>query len=68
MDGWELQSVVHARRPNLPVVLITSHYEPDDRRACIQHGQGSRLMLFKKPFDAQQLLVAVHVMVRAGAS
>jgi len=68
MDGWELQSVVHARRPNLPVVLITGHYEPDDRRACTQHGQGSHLMLFKKPFDAQQLLGAVHVMVQATAS
>lgn len=68
MDGWELQSVVHARRPDLPVVLITGHYEPDDRRVGIQHGQGSPLMLFKKPFDAQQLLGAVHMMAQAMAS
>jgi len=59
MDGWELQSLVHARRPNLPVVLITGHDEPNDRFARIQQGRGGALLLFRKPFDAQQLLVAI---------
>ena len=65
MDGWELQSVVHAQRPNLPVVLITGQYESEDRRARVQGGQADVLLLLKKPFDAQQLLVAVSAMVKA---
>jgi FixJ family two-component response regulator len=66
MDGWELQSFVHARRPNLPVVLITGHDEPSDRRARVQQGQGGVLLVFKKPFDARQLLLAISAMVKAG--
>jgi FixJ family two-component response regulator len=65
MDGWELQSVVHAQRPNLPVVLITGHDEPNDRCARVQQDHGSHLLLFKKPFDARELLVAVQAMVQA---
>ena len=64
MDGWELQSLVHALRPNLPVVLITGHDAPNHRRTRVQQGQRDVLVLFKKPFDAQQLLVAVGAMVR----
>jgi FixJ family two-component response regulator len=65
MDGWELQSLVHAQRPNLPVVLITGHDEPNDGRARDRQGPRGVLLLFKKPFDAQQLLVAVSAMVKA---
>jgi CheY-like chemotaxis protein len=39
MTGWEVARVVKARRPDLPVVLITGWGEdpegrPDDRRAA----------------------------------
>jgi FixJ family two-component response regulator len=68
MDGWELQSLVHARRPDLPVVLITGHDEPNDRCARDRQDRGGVLLLFKKPFDALQLLVAVSAMVKTSDS
>lgn len=68
MDGWELQSVVHVQRPDLPVILITGHCESDDRRVRVEQDQGRLLLLFKKPFDAQQLLAAVQAMVQGAAS
>ena len=54
MDGWQLSSIVAARRPELPIILITAHeggqpLEPPD----------SRQILFSKPFDAQRLLAAI---------
>ena len=65
MDGWELQAVVHAERANLPMVLITGrHVSSDARRVSVQTLQGAALRLFKKPFDAHNLLVAVNSMVR----
>jgi FixJ family two-component response regulator len=64
MDGWQLQSLVHARRPDLPIVLITGHHEPNDRRAGDRQDRRGALLVFKKPFDAQQLLLAVSAMVK----
>lgn len=56
IDGFELTRRVLAVRPELPVFLITGHQELADRVPP----SGSRpLRVFKKPFDADELLTAV---------
>jgi FixJ family two-component response regulator len=56
MDGFELLRTVHLTRPELPIILITGHPDMLNRLPQI----GSRHCgLFKKPFDGQELLMAV---------
>lgn len=53
-NGFELRDMVTKERPDLPVFLITGRHEiADQDRAKDNNG------FFRKPFDAQQLLVAV---------
>jgi FixJ family two-component response regulator len=53
-DGFELRDMVTKERPDLPVFLITGRHEiADQDRAMDSSG------FFRKPFDAQRLLVAV---------
>jgi len=59
MDGWELRAIVAARRPELPIILITAH-EADERQAS----PDSRQLLLGKPFDAQRLLSAITSVLR----
>jgi FixJ family two-component response regulator len=56
MDGFELLRVVHAVRPELPVILITGHPEMLNRPPPVGAGH---YWLFKKPFDGQELLSAI---------
>jgi FixJ family two-component response regulator len=61
MDGFELLRVVHAARPELPIILITGHPEMLNRSPRI----GRRhYRLFRKPFNGQELLTAVSDAVR----
>jgi len=55
IDGWELQRLAHAARPELPVILITGHDVPDPDPAA---QRGTR-RFFRKPFSGQELLAAV---------
>jgi FixJ family two-component response regulator len=56
LDGFELQRIARARRPDLPVILITGRHEiADQRRAAALGNHG----FFCKPFDGQSLLAAV---------
>ncbi len=59
IDGFELLRVASAARPELPVILITGHPELVKRSPPVGPG-GYRL--FKKPFDGQELLMAVDAM------
>jgi FixJ family two-component response regulator len=56
MDGFELSRLVHTTRPSLPVILITGHPEILSR---LPSANSDHYRLFKKPFDAQELLTAV---------
>jgi FixJ family two-component response regulator len=49
MDGLELKRIVHRRRAELPVILITGHEVTDEVLDC-----------FRKPFNDHQLLAAVR--------
>jgi FixJ family two-component response regulator len=60
MNGFELSRVVHAERPELPIILITGQPEMLNHTpvcsACYR--------LFKKPFAGQELLTAVSDALR----
>src|SRR5260370_39749086 len=55
IDGFELQRLAHAARPELPVILITHRDAPDETMAAAQGCRG----FFPKPFNGQELLTAV---------
>ena len=60
MDGFELARAVQAARPALPVILVTGR--PDLLRRSPLDGLG-QYRVFKKPFDGQELLTAVALML-----
>jgi FixJ family two-component response regulator len=55
-DGFELVRLVHAARPQLPVVLITGY---PDRLMRLPPLAGSPPRVFTKPFQGHELLEAV---------
>lgn len=57
IDGLELQRRVGLQRPELPVIFVSAHYDPDTRDRAI--GQGAAAFLYK-PFDAADLLGAIQ--------
>ena len=61
MDGFELLRMVHAARPELPIILITGHPDMLSRLPAIGP---THYRLFKKPFDGQELLAAVSGALR----
>jgi FixJ family two-component response regulator len=66
MDGWQLEDIVAAARPSLPIILITgddlAEQEARSRRA---HGRPHALL--RKPFDSRELLAAIASAVRRSA-
>jgi len=62
MDGFELARAVHAARPALPLIFVTGR--PDLLRRSHLDGLG-QYRVFKKPFDGQELLTAVTLMVKS---
>lgn len=61
MDGLELARAVQAARPALPVILVTGR--PDLLHQS-QLDRPGHYRVFKKPFDGQELLSAVTLMLR----
>jgi len=62
MDGWQLESIVAAARPDLPIVMISG----DDvaQREARQPKVGTRpRVLLEKPFNAPQLLATIEAAV-----
>lgn len=56
MDGFELVRLVHAARPQLPIILITGY---PDRLTRLPALGGSTPRLFTKPFQGTELLGAL---------
>jgi FixJ family two-component response regulator len=54
VDGFELQRLAKAARPELPIILVTGRHELA-QRASEQRNQ----WLFEKPFDGPAMLAAV---------
>jgi len=53
MDGLELQRRVRLERPELPVILISAHYDEAIRQRALDQGAAGFL---SKPFDVAELL------------
>ena len=60
MNGLELAGAVQAARP-LPVILVTGR---PDLLPRTRLGRPSPYRVFKKPFDGQELLTAIGLMLR----
>jgi FixJ family two-component response regulator len=58
MDGWEVELYILQKRPTMPLVFITGH-EDKRRQALSRAPAGRSRLIFKKPFDGQQLLAAI---------
>lgn len=54
-DGFELRRLIKARRPELPVILISGRIEMDQVRGAERGWKG----FFRKPFNSQELLASV---------
>jgi FixJ family two-component response regulator len=64
IDGWQLESIVAAARPKLPIVMITG----DDvaQREARQPRVGTRpRVVLKKPFNAPRLLATIKAAIHA---
>jgi len=61
IDGLELQRLVRAIRPELPVIFITGRHDLADLRRAVEQGNQG---FFQKPFDGPALLAAVSQAVR----
>ena len=61
IDGVELLEAIRARRPGLPVVLMSGYAEPPQRRAL----DGTGAVFLSKPFAADDLLDAVRAALAA---
>jgi FixJ family two-component response regulator len=61
MDGLELAQAVQAVRPALPVILVTGRPDLLHRSRLDRPGH---YRVFKKPFDARELLTAVEFALR----
>lgn len=62
MDGLALARKVQATRPTLPIILVTGR--PDLLERSQLGAATNRYRVFKKPFDGQELLTAVALMLR----
>ncbi len=60
IDGVELLETIRARRPGLPVVLMSGYAEPPQRRAL----EGAGAVFLAKRFAAEALLDAVRAALR----
>jgi FixJ family two-component response regulator len=56
VNGFELQTIMAERRPNLPVILITGRFASTDPRAISPNNFG----IFEKPVLGEVLLDAVR--------
>jgi FixJ family two-component response regulator len=57
MDGIELQRRIKLERPDLPVILISAHYNAEIRRRAIEEGV---VHFLYKPFDPTDLLGTIQ--------
>jgi FixJ family two-component response regulator len=62
INGLELARAVQAARPGLPVILVTGRPDLLHRSPL---ARPDRHRVFKKPFNGQELLTAVALMLRS---
>jgi FixJ family two-component response regulator len=65
MSGIELPGLLASAGRSLPVIIVTAHDSPEERRAAHEAGV---MAFFKKPVDDQALLDAVEWALVAGSA
>jgi FixJ family two-component response regulator len=60
MDGLDLQRCIRLERPDLPVIFITAHHDDEVERCAFAQGAA---FFIRKPFDAEELLQAVKIVL-----
>ncbi len=64
LDGWMAMSLIRARRPNLPIVVLTNSGGAENEKRAEQSGAAGFLV---KPCGAELLLRAVAKALRQGS-
>jgi len=67
IDGVELVRRLRARRPDLPVVIMSGNAPADLRESLTRGGEGPLIMV-AKPMRLTQLLGALHEVLKTKAS
>jgi len=57
IDGLELYRRVKRRRPELPVIYMTAHYDADSERLALEDGAAGFL---RKSFSGREFLGAIR--------
>ena len=57
IDGLELQRRLNAEACHVPVIFVTAH---DDKTNCRKALEAGARAVFHKPFDADELVAAIH--------
>ena len=60
IDGLELQRRLNAEGCPVPVIFVTAHDDNNNRRKAIEAGA---LAVFRKPFDAHELVAAIQAVL-----
>jgi signal transduction histidine kinase/AmiR/NasT family two-component response regulator len=61
LDGYEAARRIRAVHPELPVIGLTAHALPEDRRLCLEAGMVEYVV---KPIDLAELVAAIRRHVR----
>lgn len=67
IDGWELGRIASRERPELPIILISGD-DTAQRDTPSTPTNGQPRILFKKPFDAQELLTTIGMALQRRTS
>jgi FixJ family two-component response regulator len=65
IDGWELQRLIIASWPHLPLIFVTAHQDERVRQRALALGAFG---FFNKPFDGEELLHAVSIALKSGTN
>jgi CheY-like chemotaxis protein len=57
MDGFVAFSIIHAQKPELPVIALTANALPEDEQTTLVMGMREHI---RKPFTEQQLVACIQ--------
>jgi FixJ family two-component response regulator len=58
IDGWQVMALARGQRPQLPVIVLTAQDQGDSMTPAMPVATDAHA-LFRKPFEAQDLLAAI---------
>lgn len=64
IDGLELARQLKATSPDLPIILISGYFYPDNTTVQAAIESGLIAAFFSKPFDHSEVLLALEAQIR----